>query len=173
MSDTFHGLTLLFLSVDSAMLPEGFVPAPRITSADESGDRSTHNRKLHDRVYYFLDQSTFPTSLVQDGESLLEAARRTIGEQGGENLDIYYPSQAPMGVLLKSREELKTTAESIDDDRYFGTKTFFLRVQLDEGDVNTKKLQGRQAEWLDRTEIVQHMADNAGKDESKFYHYLL
>jgi hypothetical protein len=54
----------------------------------------------------------------------------------------------------------------------YGTKTFFMKVQYDEGTV--KELAIDDFAWLDRSEFVSYIKEKNGDDESsKFYHYLL
>lgn len=146
-----------------AQLPSGFRPAPRETEADQAGTVNTLDRKLKDRVYFLLDQKNdcweFPRSSVVDEESLLDAAKRTIQEQVGKDLELYYPSNCPSAVQL-----------AMDNDGdYFGTKTFYMRVQHDEGSVSKRINHG----WLNRDEIVHTVVQAHGEDESKFYQYLL
>ena len=140
--------------------------------------------------------SWFPHTDVQDGESLLEAAIRALhehigtkgtGGKGGKNppklpLDLYYPSQAPLGVHLQAYDNNDGTNDDDDDeskavssaDGYFGTKTFFLKVQYDDGRVTKDDVGGRDFEWLDRGEVVDHLLAHGIRDEdAKFYQYLL
>lgn len=103
-------------------------------------------------------------------------------------LDLYYPSQAPLGVHLQPYVDDRNKNDHDDDDvddksqqvssseeGYFGTKTFFIKVQYDDGMLTKKDIGGgRDFAWLDRAEVVDHfraggMADN----DAKFYQYLL
>jgi len=163
-----------------ALLPENFVPAPRETKADEDGTVSTLERRLKDRVYLMINDS-FPTTEVKpltneddECESLLEAALRGLREQtsgGAESkkkidkfpLDLYCPSQAPLAVRLDAYDLEKQEATG----RY-GTKTFFMKVQYDDG-----TLQGDNIAWLDRTEIVERFISSSKDAEAKFYQYVL
>jgi len=143
-----------------AELPLNFRPAPRETEADHSGRLDTLDRKLKNRVFFLLedDQGSwkFPESSVEDGESLQATAERILREQVGKELELYFPSSAPIAVQVKGEEE----------GAYFGTKKFFMRVQHDEGNV----VKGIKHGWLDREEIVGSME---GDEDSIFYHYLL
>ena len=133
----------------------------------------TFDRKLKDRVFFTLvDPDTgnchFPTVDLtsNDDESFLEAAQRALQETnagGGTILELYCPSQAPMAVEL-------TAFTEEEDPHYFGTKTFFMRVQYDDGAIagNTTEFA-----WLDRNEIVERVQQHQGDNESKFYRYLL
>jgi large subunit ribosomal protein L46 len=146
-----------------AELPLNFRPAPRETEADKSGKVDTLDRKLKDRVFFLLEENNdtwdFPTTVLEDGESLLEAAQRTIKEQVGKDLDFYCPSNAPSAVQLFENE----------DGESFGTKTFYMHIQHDEGDISKRIKHG----WLDRDEIVDRMQQAHGEENSKFFQYLL
>lgn len=162
-----------------ALLPENFKPAPRDTKADEDGTVNTLDRRLKDRVYLMIGDC-FPTTEVKlstdedkkydnDCETLLEAALRGLKEHtGGKKkdklaIDLYSPSQAPIGVQLDvhSEEQQKSTGT-------YGTKTFFMKVQYDDG-----TLSGDDIAWLDRSEIVERFQSSSKDDDANFFRYLL
>jgi hypothetical protein len=157
----------------SAALPEGYRPAPRVTHADETGDVQTFDRKLKDRVFFTLvdpdsGNCHFPTvdiTVNENDESFLEAAQRALQETngGGTILELYCPSQAPMAVTLAADA-------TTEDPLYYGTKTFFMRVQYDDGTIAGTTTDFA---WLDRNEIVERVQQHQGDNESKFYRYLL
>jgi hypothetical protein len=114
---------------------------------------------------YLLVDGQFPTTTLDDTEtteeSLLQAAQRaaTAASSKTTPLELYSPSQAPVAVhMTKDKDE--------NDERYFGTKTFFLKLQYDDGSI-----QGGGESWLDRSEIVALHKDQ--EDQAKFYQYLL
>ena len=152
-----------FLS--SALLPEGFRPAPRETEADTSGKTDTLDRKLKDIVYFMVDKQ-LPTTSMQnaDSETLLEAAKRAISENGGSQLEFYCPSNSPVAVHMTKAEE---------GSSFFGTKTFFVRLQYDDGVIQVKDLEKKQIAWLDRSEIVGLFEGSSNGADAKFYQYLL
>lgn len=147
-----------------AQLPPNFRPAPRETEADHSGVVNTLDRKLKDRVFLLLEEDsdswTFPKASISNDESLLQGAQRAVKEKLGDKIEIYCPSNAPSAVHLEPHNE---------DDQFFGTKTFYMRLQHDEGDVSKRTKHG----WLDRQEIVERMEKEYGEEESKFYQYVL
>lgn len=150
-----------------ALLPEGFKPAPRETKADKEGKTDTLDRKLKDSVFFLVEQQ-FPRTLLKDvdSESLLEAAKRAVGENGGSQLELYCPSNAPMAVHLVKEQE---------GSPHFGTKIFFMRLQYDDGDIQAKDLKEKKFEWLDRSEIVDLSSGSDLGDipDARFYRYLL
>jgi hypothetical protein len=124
---------------------------------------------------------SFPTTVVNtegdEGESLLDAAIRGLKEQvtKGEHkkkkttedklpLDLYCPSQAPWAVKLDVYD-----TEEQQSSGYFGTKTFFVKVQYDDGVLR----KGIDFAWLDRSEIVERIQAASGDDDAKFYRYML
>ena len=191
------------------MLPENFKPAPRETAADLDGSVDTLDRKLKDRVYLMFTNDDdkqdsqnngpyFPTTTLDDeeNESLLQAAQRALQEHlagsstkkkktekagdGVSNLplNLYCPSNMPIAVRLEETKD--------DNSEYFGTKTFFMKVQYDDGKITPRDVsKGRKFCWLDRQEIAEKVAaaaaatENASSDAghatdtSKFYQYML
>ena len=153
------------------MLPEGFTPAPRETEADNIGDVRTLNRRLKSRVYLAVKDDgkwALPTATVKPEETLLDATKRAVADAAGDKLELYCPSNCPMAVDL--------TVYSEEDQKKFGTfgvKTFFLRVQYDEGEVDEEENDGSDYGWLDRDEITERVREEQGEDASKFYHYML
>jgi len=150
----------------AALLPEGFKPAPRETEADKSGKTDTLDRRLKDSVYLMVD-GALPTSDLNDAdsESLVKAAKRVVQENGGDNLELYCPSAAPVAVHMEK-------AEDGDSSSYFGTKTFFLRLQYDDGVIQPKDLKKQKTfAWLARKEIVELL--QLSEEQAKFYRYLL
>jgi large subunit ribosomal protein L46 len=148
-----------------ALLPEGYTPAPIVTEADKTGELQTHNRKLQERLYLTIPSADdpskwiFPTVLVKDEETLLAAAKRAV-KQVGPTMDIWCPSNCPWAVDLSVHNK---------PEGFFGTKTFFLKVQHDEGDADISK----QFAWLSRTEMAERVREQEGVKASKFYHYML
>ena len=158
-------LSFCWIRLLLALLPEGFRPSPRETEADKTGKKDTLDRKLKDSVYLCID-GKLPTTYVIENESLLEAAQRAVKESAGPQLELYCPSGAPVAVHLAK-------SETPSEEPYFGTKTFFLRLQYDDGTVQANKDKKRgEFAWLDRTEIVQLYQQN-DQEQAKFYRYML
>lgn len=162
---------MLFTSIE--LLPEGFTPAPRETEADKSGDIQTLNRQLKTRVYFSLEQENgwqLPTVALNENESFLDGAKRAVKDIGGGDLSLICLSNCPMGVTVTEYSE-----EQKADSGVFGEKTFYMRVQYDDGDVNKNKLDKlNDWGWLAREEMVEKVSA-AGEDENTalFYKYML
>lgn len=140
------------------------------------------DRQLKDRLYLLVDGS-FPTtelklSAIEDekysnnSETLLEAALRGLKENTSEysgkknselSLELYCPSQAPIGVQLEVHNEDKQKSTG-----FYGYKTFFMKVQYDDG-----MLHGNNIAWLARLEIVERFQSESRDDKSNFFRYLL
>lgn len=153
------------------MLPEGYKPAPRETEADATGETKTLERKLKERVYLSVQEKgsngawePFPVTYVNEDETLLDAAKRATSEAVGSNLQLYCPSNCPMAVDMYAYREKRD---------HFGIKTFFLRVQWDDGDADSTAMGVEDHAWLARDELVDRIKEQRGEVPSKLYHYLL
>lgn len=117
---------------------------------------------------------SFPTTKLKLGEddqygdeceTLLDAALRGLREKTSkkDQLELYCASKTPIGVRLDvyDEEQQKSTG-------CFGTKTFFVKVQYDEGTLN-----GKDIAWLDRSEVVERFRAASNDDEANFLNYLL
>mmetsp|Transcript_17523 Transcript_17523/g.26514 ORF Transcript_17523/g.26514 Transcript_17523/m.26514 type:complete len:347 (-) Transcript_17523:120-1160(-) len=159
-----------------AQLPEGFTPAPRVTEADKSGDVQTLNRKLNTRVYLSIKPNEdegwmLPTASINidKKETFLEGAKRATQMVAGESLELFCPSNCPMGV---SAVEYTEEERKANGDSFFGEKTFYMRIQYDDGDVEESSA-GKMNDWgwLTRDEMVDKVSGN--DDAATFYKYML
>ena len=156
-----------------AALPEGFTPAPRETEADASGDVRTTERKLKTSIYLTVqddnDEWMLPTVTLQPDETLLEAAKRALADKIGPEVEFWCPSNCPCAVDMVAfpSEEERTKSG------FFGTKTFFMKVVHDEGQVSKRGMKVKDYAWLNRAEITEKMKNEHGDYVAKFYHYLM
>jgi large subunit ribosomal protein L46 len=142
-------------------------PLPRETEADASGDIKTLDRRLKSRVYYAQKndeaaQWAFPTATVEGEETLQEAAQRLAKETFGEEMEIISLSNCPVAVDLDVDKK----------DGFYGTKTFFMKLQYFEGKP-TLAQQVADYGWLDRSELAEKAEADEGPNAAKFFHYLL
>lgn len=157
-----------------AQLP--FTPAPRETEADATGEVRTTNRKLKTNLYLVVQDGDdgvwqLPTVAIKnddDGETLLAAAKRAMVEKVGKQVEFWCPSNCPWSVDLTAFSPEQQTKTGL-----YGTKTFFMKVQYDEGDVTEKEMTVQDFAWLDRGEIVARVRQQQGDHLSQFYHYML
>eukprot|EP00557_Chaetoceros_sp_GSL56_P008606 CAMPEP_0176492762 /NCGR_PEP_ID=MMETSP0200_2-20121128/9185_1 /TAXON_ID=947934 /ORGANISM="Chaetoceros sp., Strain GSL56" /LENGTH=287 /DNA_ID=CAMNT_0017890373 /DNA_START=151 /DNA_END=1010 /DNA_ORIENTATION=- len=140
------------------LLPEGFTPAPRETEADKNGVIQTLNRRLKTRVYLSIRKNDhqgwqLPTVSLTENETFLEGAKRAVKMVAGEDLVLRCFTNCPMGVHVA-----EYSAEAKEKNSgFFGEKTFFLRVQYENGDVNTENMEKMKMNdwgWLTRDEMV-------------------
>ena len=153
-----------------ALLPKGFVPAPRETEADHSGEIRTTNRRLKTSVFLAVQSDKhwqLPTTEVKDDETLLEAARRVIPDSVGKEVEFWCPSNCPCAV------DMVAFPEEERHNGFYGTKTFFMKLQYDEGAVKEEEMSVKDYGWLERSEMVERVKDQQGDYEAKFYRYLL
>jgi large subunit ribosomal protein L46 len=151
-------------------LPKDFQPAPRETQADETGEVRTTNRKLKTSIYLAVqenDRWQLPTvTLSGEDETLVEAAKRAMAEKVGPQVEFWCPSHAPWAVDMVALPEEERT-------NVYGTKTFFVKIQYDEGDVSDKEMSVQDFAWLDRGEMADRVNEEQGDYMSKFYQYML
>jgi len=153
-----------------AQLPEGYKPGPRITEADTNGEVKTMKRRLAERVYFLAQKNgkwIFPTVTLAGDETFSDAAKRAVLMSVGEEMDIYYVSNCPMAVDMHIVPEAERAKVG-----FYGTKTFFMKVQHDEFDATLGAGFDDYA-WLARDEIADRMKAQNGHSASRFFHYIL
>ncbi|KAJ5239190.1 hypothetical protein N7468_003809 [Penicillium chermesinum] len=131
-------------------------PHPRVTEADKKGDQKSLNRLLS-RTLYLLVQSKggqwrFPQSQIATGETLRQAAERTLFESAGKNMNTWMVGYHPFGHFvrnIKPRANSKTGAENL------GEKTFFLksRIMAGQADLSANLHNLADFKWLSKEEI--------------------
>mmetsp|Transcript_15592 Transcript_15592/g.18120 ORF Transcript_15592/g.18120 Transcript_15592/m.18120 type:complete len:348 (+) Transcript_15592:189-1232(+) len=158
-----------------ALLPEGYTPAPRETLADSAGDIQTLERRLKTRVYLSIRPDdatgwTLPNAVLNENETLLEAAKRAVTDVVGDNLKILCLSNCPMTVDMIPYSSEERNKES----DFFGEKIFFMRIQYEDGDVS-KEMMGKMDDWgwLERSEMSDKVKAEKGEDAGFFYKYML
>lgn len=178
-----------FKTIFLALLPRGYTPAPRETEADHNGDVRTLERRLKTRVFLTVkdkfenisnnnkeattsssSQWQFPTVDLKDGETLLDAAKRALKDKLGSSdiIKLYCPSNCPIGVDMDT-----FPVDVRNEKKVYGNKTFFMKVQYDDGKVDPDLLEVEDFAWLERSEIVDRIKEVRGEDKAKLYHYLL
>jgi len=158
------------------LLPEGLKLMPRETEADETGFYRTLDRKLKTRVYLAIrpnDEKGWmvPTVDLKSNETLVDGAKRAVEKVSSRSNDLVIRcfGNAPMGVSLKANDK------GSDTDGIFGTKTFFMKVQYESGNVYENELNKVMGDWgwLDRREIAERIKQEKGENIGLFYHHLL
>lgn len=165
-------LLTLFLKHNTEYLEEktGFVPAPRRTEADKTGQNDTHNRKLDERLYLVLPNHhhtkgkgwNLPRTFLKEDETFLQAAQRIVPP----GIKVYCPSFCPVACDVWNVKN--------PPPGKFGTKTFFMKVALDEGHPDyPPNIVTTEHAWLSKDELTEHMKERFGWGAQRFYHYML
>lgn len=148
---------------------------PCETEADLSGDLRTTNRKLKDNLYLTVQENggkddpwRLPTAEIKDDETFVQAARRVVAEKVGSEVQFWCPSNCPFSIDMESFSE-----EEQKRSGCYGVKTFFMRVNYNEGSVSETDKSVSDFAWLDRGEVVAKIKEQQGEPKSKFYHYML
>mmetsp|Transcript_13642 Transcript_13642/g.17778 ORF Transcript_13642/g.17778 Transcript_13642/m.17778 type:complete len:340 (+) Transcript_13642:172-1191(+) len=154
---------------------DDFVDEQRVyeTEADLSGNTRTIDRKLDQYVFLVVKEGEssewqLPLVEVQDGETLAEAARRALDAKLGPSVQYYCPSTAPMGVDLVALPEEERSNAGV-----YGTKTFFMRLNHYEGDLEDATTSVKDFAWLNREEMSGCMEEQHGQKIGKYYQYLI
>ena len=150
-------------------LPKEYTPAARETEADATGDVRTTNRKLKSSIYLALNENgtwQFPTVDLADGETVVDGAVRAMATKIGDQVEFWCPSNAPFAVDMTANDD-----EGGNGGTVYGTKTFFVKIQYDEGDVSKASLSADDFAWLDRDEMADRVREAQGDD--RLYAYML
>ncbi|KXG52723.1 Ribosomal protein L46 [Penicillium griseofulvum] len=135
-------------------------PYPRITEADKKNDQKSLDRLLS-RTLYLLVQSKeghwkFPSSPVEEGETLRSAAERTLSQSAGVNMNTWMVGFHPVGWHSFNPRRSKKAGNEIEAP---GSKIFFLKSRMMAGQadlsVNTQGL--KDFKWLAKEELPQYL----------------
>ncbi|CAB4253828.1 similar to Saccharomyces cerevisiae YNL252C MRPL17 Mitochondrial ribosomal protein of the large subunit [Maudiozyma barnettii] len=133
---------------------------PIITTADESGDKSSLERRLRNTLYLLVNYKktgwNFPKFEMKDGASLDTVAENGLRTIGGDNINTWTVSKKPAGVI-KSED---------------GSCDFFIKSHILAGKfniANDSKNDITEYAWLTKKEI----AEKLNKDQFQLTEYLL
>ncbi|KAJ5894730.1 hypothetical protein N7495_006421 [Penicillium taxi] len=134
-------------------------PHPRVTEADKKGDHKSLNRLLP-RTLYLLVRSKegfwkFPSSPVEVGESLRQAAERTLAQSAGVNMNTWMVGYHPAGHHVYNN--IKPRTDSATGVTNAGEKTFFMksRIMTGQADISANLQTLEDFKWLSKDEIAQ------------------
>jgi len=130
------------------------------------------DRKQDSRLYFVSRKEEkkiweFPTVELQDGETLLNGAERIAASVLGKDTSLFSISNCPVGVTLQT---------SNDKEKFFGTKTFFMKLQLQyqNGTVVSPEMKDNHSYgWLDRSELSEDYEEKNKSYASKLYFNML
>lgn len=99
---------------------------------------------------------------LEGDETLKAAAMRLAKERLGDDAEVLAFSNCPIAVDLEVDKK----------DGFYGTKTFFMKLQYQKG--TTKEVTDvANYGWLDRTELAERAHAAEGPNAAKFYRYML
>ncbi|KAL1857730.1 hypothetical protein Plec18167_001869 [Paecilomyces lecythidis] len=132
-------------------------PFPRVTEADQKNDQKSLNRALQ-RTLYLLVQTKegywkFPSSPVEQGESLRLAAERTLAQSAGINMNTWMVGYHPIGHHIYNNRKPKVDEKA--GIQLLGEKTFFMkgRIMAGQADLKANSLGLQDFKWLAKDEI--------------------
>lgn len=135
----------------------------RTTPDDQANKTTSTDRCLEDTLYLLVQQKLgqqqhllLPQGKRQEGESMRQTAERVLREQCGQELQVLFYGNAPVG-FHKYKYPANQRTESI------GAKVFFYRASLRSGQVSEK--QQAKFEWLPK-EALNGKLTNAAYAES-------
>uniref|UniRef100_UPI00358DDBE7 large ribosomal subunit protein mL46 n=1 Tax=Myxine glutinosa TaxID=7769 RepID=UPI00358DDBE7 len=146
-----------------------FVVASRRTEADELGDRSTHQRRLTDKLVLLFRQQVaadapvtwcLPQAEWMPGESLRQTAERALITAAGDDLNAKFLGNAPAGFYKYKFPSNVRTENSV------GGKIFFFKAFLQGGDVRATK--NGSYVWVTKGEMQEYLKPNYLKEINKF-----
>ncbi|KAK8650563.1 hypothetical protein V6N13_140195 [Hibiscus sabdariffa] len=138
-----------------------YVPAPRITEADETNDRKSLQRALDRRLYLLLYGNSneapsgkpvwhFPEKVYDSEETLRKCAESALESVLGDLSQTYFVGNAPMGhMVIQQRENVP--------EPY---KRFFFKSQV----IDTNKFNIRKCEdfvWVTKDELLEYFPEQA------------
>ncbi|KAI9718302.1 MAG: 54S ribosomal protein L17 mitochondrial [Chrysothrix sp. TS-e1954] len=131
--------------------------AERVTEADRVGDLTSLNRLLQRTLFLLVKDDkgrwTFPTSKLQRGEALDQAAERCLVQAAGSNMNTWVIGHNPVGHYATHLPAPVQDAER--DTVELGQKDFFMKGRIMAGQANLadNKLGLTEFRWLAREEI--------------------
>ncbi|GMI85902.1 DECOY [Hibiscus trionum] len=138
-----------------------YVPAPRITEADETNDRKSLQRALDRRLYLLLYGNSneapsgkpvwhFPEKVYDSEETLRKCAESALESVLGDLSHTYFVGNAPMGHMVIQQTE----------DAPEPCKRFFFKSQV----IDTDKFNIRKCEdfvWVTKDEVLEYFPEQA------------
>lgn len=145
-----------------------FEVAPRTTPDDAANKTTSTDRCLEDTLYLLVQQKLgqqqhllLPQGQRQEGESMRQTAERVLREQCGNDLQVLFYGNAPVG-FHKYKYPSSQRSESV------GAKLFFFRASLRAGNVQgAKDTAAVQYEWLPKEALSQKLKNAAYADSIK------
>lgn len=140
-----------------------YVPAPRITEADKTGDKKSLQRALDRRLYLLIYGTTFgapdgkaawhfPEKMYESEETLRKCAESALESVVGDLSHTYFVGNAPMGHMIIQPNENALDLPLI--------KRFFFKSQV----IATNKFNIQKCEdfvWVTKDELLEYFPEQA------------
>lgn len=130
---------------------QAFEVAPRITEADEKNDIKSTERKLDKHLLYIIEENLgkdkfwlLPHDLVNEEETLRQAAERILSEKCGSKVHAKFYGNAPCG-FYKYKYPINMRQKAL------GAKVFFMKAHYLKGSIEEKKV--NDYSWASRDEL--------------------
>uniref|UniRef100_A0A182MMT0 Large ribosomal subunit protein mL46 n=1 Tax=Anopheles culicifacies TaxID=139723 RepID=A0A182MMT0_9DIPT len=144
-----------------------FKPAPRTTEADQKNDIQSLDRKLEETLVLLVEQKLgtkshylLPQGLHRKGESMRQTAERTLKEYCGDNLQVTFYGNAPIG-FYKYKYPANARTEAT------GAKVFFFHSVLKESSANIANNKVKY-QWLSQEELKKQLHQSYYQSVSQF-----
>ncbi|OQR84240.1 hypothetical protein ACHHYP_13683 [Achlya hypogyna] len=143
---------------EDELIGDGFQIAKRETEDDAANNRHSLNRALKQRVFLIVQDADgkwfFPTTEKAPEETMKAAAFRELTSVVGPSLEAYPVGNAPMGYLKVMHDDIA----GVD-----GTKIFFYKSQLSEGDVELNTKKAKDYLWVTQAELAEYLEADAAE----------
>ncbi|XP_057365601.1 large ribosomal subunit protein mL46-like [Daphnia carinata] len=145
-----------------------FIPSPRITAEDLSGDRKSTNRKLDKHLLFVVQEKNegkkiwkLPQAQWINGETLRETAERALKEHvKTPDTSVRVLGNAPWGV-----HTIKYPSATREKVGFTGAKIFFFKAQLLSGCTTCSNTEYH---WLGRNELTEYFDPQYLRSVQKF-----
>ncbi|EDV95546.1 39S ribosomal protein L46, mitochondrial [Drosophila grimshawi] len=146
-----------------------FQLAPRTTADDANNKATSTDRCLEDILYLVVKQKlgsqqhlVLPQGQREQGESMRQTAERVLREQCGNEIQVVFYGNAPVG-FHKYKYPIKERTQSV------GAKVFFYRASLRSGNVVVKRSETSGTyEWLPKEALNQKLNTAYAESINKF-----
>lgn len=127
---------------------------------DATNNRKSLNRALKGRVFLLVKNTApdakfpwfFPVGEKLVDEKMRDAAVRHVAAHVGDELEVTPVGFAPIGYVQYLHDEGDKSASDFD-----GTKVFFYKAQLRDGDVQLQSDKAADYLWVTRDELAEYL----------------
>jgi len=128
--------------------------APRVTQADAENDLQSLDRKLANRLFLVVKRTgeklagendwSFPQGEREEGETMRDAAVRSLESFVGPAAQMYFVGNSPMGYVDRGEGDARA-------------RVFFYKCQYISGELNYKAGPIDDYKWVTNGELLEHL----------------